>query len=188
VAEVKLQHCKLYEDNKDWLSKLKNGFHDNDNKTAQLYIKVRAIENVFTIVDDKRTFLKSSPFKMIGNNWHEPVDDPQIALWNSEGYIKPQSNTFGTARGRLHTGLDIFALEKSNVYACLDGTVYRKQWHGGYGWTITIKLDRPVELKNRKKAYTHAYKTDKNSKPKFNEDDTSIYLFYAHLKDILVKK
>ena len=59
--------------------------------------------------------------------WHEPVDNPQIPLWNSEGNIKPQSNTFGTGRNRLHTGLDIFAIEGSNVYACLDAVVYKQK-------------------------------------------------------------
>ncbi len=172
----------------------KTAFHDNDNKTAQLYIKVRAIENVFTIVDNKRTFLKSSPFKMIGNNWHEPVDDPQIAIYTQYGAKNTHKNTYGTARGYTHAGLDIFALEGSNVYACLDSEVYeiqkwtRKTGKSGYGHNITLKVKIPQEIRNRRREYTLAYTTDKKQGNSFNPNSNVFYLRYAHLGDILVKK
>ncbi|WP_346881328.1 M23 family metallopeptidase [uncultured Algibacter sp.] len=185
TADIELKYSKEQKDNKDWLKKLKNGFYDTTGKTSNLFIKVEPPTE--TILSSK-LFLRQNPFKFISNNWHEPVDDPQICIWNSSGIEKPQSNTFGTGRGRLHTGLDIFSIEKTNAYACLDGTVYERKWHSGYGWTITIKIDNPNELANRRREYTHAYNTDKDSGSKFKEDKNPIYLFYAHLHDIFVKK
>ena len=63
VAEIKLQHCKEDADNEDWEKLL-----DPDKgelKTAELYLKVEAIENVF-LVKDKGAFLKDEPFEMNG--------------------------------------------------------------------------------------------------------------------------
>ncbi|MBL4746667.1 MAG: hypothetical protein JKY08_09910, partial [Flavobacteriaceae bacterium] len=90
----------------------------------------------------EKEFLKESPFKMISNNWHEPVDDPQIAMFTQGGNSTPQNNTFGKHRSsktKLHAGLDLFALEGTNVYACLDAEVFETQeWvrtkgDSGYG-------------------------------------------------------
>lgn len=134
------QRCKLYGDNKNWLAKLKNSYADDDSKTANLYVKVKNFED-FLFIRNK-AFLRTNPFKMIGNNWHEPVDDPQIAIYTQRGNNLPQNNTYGLARVRknpLHAGLDIFSLEGSNVYACLDAEVYeiqkwtRKTGKSGYG-------------------------------------------------------
>jgi murein DD-endopeptidase MepM/ murein hydrolase activator NlpD len=184
VAEIELRQ-KSDENFKKWLTTLKIDGKPKDRKKTYFWIETEIKESDIPL---KKEFLKQNTFEVISTNWHEPVDDPQIALWNSEGVKKPQSNTFGMGRGRLHTGIDIFALEGSNVYACLDGTVYEKRWHGGYGWTITLKINNPQELANRKKEYTHAYTTDKNSGSKFTENKNPIYLFYAHLQDVFVKK
>ncbi|KAA1242360.1 M23 family metallopeptidase [Aquimarina sp. RZ0] len=185
VAEVKLRQ-KSDEDFKKWLEDiLKIDGKPDDRKRSHFWIRIET-DNVEIPI--KKEFLKRNAFEVISTNWHEPVDDPQIALWNSEGTEKPQSNTFGMGRGRLHTGLDIFAMEGSTVYACLDGTVYEKKWHGGYGWTITIKINNTQELANRRQEYTHAYTTDKDSGSNFTEDKDPVFLFYAHLQDIFIKK
>ena len=61
VAEVKLQHCKEDADNEDWEKLL-----DPDKgelKTAELYIKVEATENVF-LVKSNGEFLNDEPFEL----------------------------------------------------------------------------------------------------------------------------
>ena len=189
VAEIKLQHCKTYKDNKDWLDLLKNGFTDTKGKTAELYIKVEATEQVFTI-KDKGVFLKESPFKMIGNNWHEPVDNPistnymQTYKGDTDGHkwglfgdkIRKEIN-------RKHTGLDLFAKTGTNVYACLDGTVYNRRWHGGYGNTITIKVNDPQAFLKLKKAYA-LHSTDEQFLGKDWRESGDVYLYYAHLHSV----
>ncbi len=191
VAEIKLQHCKEDADNEDWLDILKNGFYDTKGKTAEIYIKAEIYENVFTF---KAGFTQETTFKMIGNNWHEPVDDPQIAIYTQYGAENTHKNTYGTARGYTHAGLDIFALEGSNVYACLDAEVYeiqkwtRKTGESGYGHNVTLEVKIPQEVRNRRREYTLAYKTDKKQGNSFDPNSNIFYLRYAHLEDILVKK
>ena len=114
-------------------------------------------------------------------------------MYNQHGIEKPKSNTFGTGRGRFHTGLDIFALEGSNVYACLDAEVVEIQtWSSktksGYGHNIILKVLNPQELKNRRRVYTKTYSSDLDNKSSFNKNDNIFFLRYAHLSDILVKK
>ncbi len=189
VAEIQLKHKKKQEDNKDWLDKLKNGFYDIQGKTANLFITVTCKGEV----THKETFLKSSSFKMIGNNWHEPVDDPQIAIYNQHGVKKMKSNTFGMGRDRFHSGLDIFSLESSKVYACLDAEVFEIQkWtsktKSGYGHNVTLKVKNPQEVRNRKREYTKAFTDDLDQKASFDENSDVFLLRYAHLEDILVKK
>ncbi len=185
VAEIELKHCLEHLDNKDWLDKLKNGYYDVKGKTSNLFLKVDVPDaNIL----GAKLFSRSNPFKVISTNWHEPVDDPQIAKWNSSGHVKPQSNTFGMGRDRFHSGLDIFSLEGSNVYASLDAEVVEITKYGGYGHTITIKVDNSQEVRNRKREYTLAYTSDLKQKSLFNEKSDKIYLFHAHLEDVLVKK
>ncbi len=189
VAKIELKHKKKQEDNKDWLDKLKNGFYDKKGKTANLFITVTCTGEV----EHKETFLKDSSFNMIGNNWHEPVDDPQIAMYTQGGHNNPQNNTYGTARGYTHAGLDLFALEGSNVYACLDGEVLkvqewtRKSGKSGYGHNIILKVDNAQEVRNRRREYTLPYSTDKKQANSFNPDSDIYLLRYAHLEDVLVK-
>ncbi len=62
VAELKLQHCKEDADNTDWEITL-----DPDNskmKTAELYLKVEATENVFKVLNNG-VFLDDKPFKFV---------------------------------------------------------------------------------------------------------------------------
>ncbi|WP_064967203.1 M23 family metallopeptidase [Tenacibaculum ovolyticum] len=185
-----MQHCKEYIDNKDWLGKLKNGFSDTEGKTANLFIKVTCKGDVV----HEKEFLKEGCYKMIGNNWHEPVDDPQIAIYTQFGADNTHKNTYGTARGYTHVGLDIFSIEGENAYACLDAEVFeiqkwtRTKGDSGYDHNITLKVKNPQEVKNRRREYTLAYKTDKKQGGNFNPKSEVFLLRYAHLKDILVKK
>ncbi len=191
VTEVELKHCKELANNKDWLDKLKNGFYDTKGKTSHLFIKIEnPNETIFAI----KQFLRQNPFKLIRSNWHEPVDDPQIAIYNQHGTEKAKSNTFGMGRGRFHSGLDIFSIEGSKVYACLDAEVFETQeWvrntgDSGYGHSITLKVKVPQEFKNRRRNYEKAFKTDLDKKASFDKDSNIFLLRYNHLEDILVKK
>jgi len=93
----------------------------------------------------------------------------------------------------LHDGLDIFALEGSNAYACLDSTVHSIQkWtsktESGYGHNIILKVLNSQEFSNRKREYTKAFPKDLNQKNSFDENHKNIYLRYCHLESIDVVK
>ena len=44
-------------------------------------------------------------------------------MFTQKGHDNPANQVFGTTRGRAHQGIDLFALEGSNLYACLSGKV-----------------------------------------------------------------
>ena len=82
------------------------------------------------------------------SNWHDPVDNPMSTNYMQSGgggALGKKWGLFGNGirNGSPHTGLDLFARTGDNIYACVDGTVYNRRWHGGYGNTITIKVKDP---------------------------------------------
>ena len=190
VIEVQLRQ-KSDEAFKKWLSTLKIDGKPEDRKKTHFWVTVEVKDGKLPIT---KRFLRQNGFQVISTNWHEPVDDPQIAVYTQYGEDNTYKNTFGTARGYTHAGLDIFSLEGSNVYACLDAEVFeiqkwtRNKGKSGYGHNITLKINNPQELANRKREYIHAYTTDLDSGSKFKENESPIFLFYAHLQDVFVKK
>ncbi|MFC5046168.1 M23 family metallopeptidase [Aquimarina hainanensis] len=189
VVDLELRQ-KSDDDFKKWLATLKIDGKPEDRKKTHFWVKTH-VEDVEIPIN--KEFLKRSAFQVISTNWHEPVDDPQIAIYNQHGIKKAKSNTFGLGRGRFHSGLDIFSLEGSNVYACLDAEVFEIQkWaskdKSGYGHNITLKVKNPQELRNRKREYKKAFSTDLDKKSGFDENSKTFLLRYAHLEDILVKK
>ncbi len=189
-----MQHCREHADNKDWLDKLKNGFYDTKGKTAEIYIKVEIYENVFTF---KAGFTQETTFKMIGNNWHEPIKNGEITLHNYGGDYKPKGSTFGKVRlgynektkktyKKPHTGLDIFAESGTQLYACLDGKINSIDKVGAYGNVIVLEIDVIEELKSSKNKYQLKYTNEIEIGPKFNFNG-KIYLRYAHVQSASVK-
>jgi murein DD-endopeptidase MepM/ murein hydrolase activator NlpD len=91
--------------------------------------------------------------KEISNlQWHDPVIDPQIALYNYYGELKPLGSHFGTVRNdgkKNHQGLDIFAPLGTLIYSCLDGEVVEtNNQSGNFGRLIVIKVKTEDLLKS----------------------------------------
>ena len=136
---------------------------------------------------------KSSPKpKENPSRWHEPVDNPQITIWTQGGYNNPNNAVFGAKRpnGHYHQGLDIFCVEGTRVYACLDGTIEAiSKAYSGQGQTIVLKITDKEQLeafRKRRLSYIPFYKGEWKEGPNFNPDSNEIYFVYYHLREILV--
>lgn len=122
-------------------------------------------------------------------NWHDPVINPISTIYMQSGGGGENGKHWGlfgkTRLGKSHTGLDLFAVTGTNIYACVDGTVYNRRWHGGYGNTITIKIkDVEAFLKN-KRDYKLQYEKQGEMLQGIDWNvSKNIYLFYAHLDTI----
>ena len=140
---------------------------------------------------------KSSPKpKENPSKWHEPVDNPQITLWTQSGRNDPSNAVFG-ARNNRHQGVDLFALEGTNVYACLGGIVDRVvtcdakgNYVKGQGITVVIKIHEaeiPI-FRSRRMQYSPKYpEVECSQGPGFDLNSKSIYLVYYHLSEIDAK-
>ena len=140
---------------------------------------------------------KSSPKpKENPSKWHEPVDNPQITLWTQSGRNDPSNAVFG-ARNNRHQGVDLFALEGTNVYACLSGIVDRVvtcdakgNYVKGQGITVVIKIHEaeiPI-FRSRRMQYSPKYpEVECSQGPGFDLNSKSIYLVYYHLSEIDAK-
>lgn len=123
--------------------------------------------------------------------WHDPVDNPISTNYYQNGRIEDVSKIWGLFGneirkevGRKHTGLDLFAETGTNIYACVDGTVYKRQWHTGYGNTLTIKVNSPEEFMTFKRS-DYIVKTDREQMEGLNwSENGDIFLFYAHLNSV----
>ena len=136
---------------------------------------------------------KSSPKpKENLSKWHEPVDNLQITIWTQGGYNNPNNAVFGAKRpnGHYHQGLDIFCVEGTRVYACLDGTIEAiSRAYSGQGQTIVLKITDKEQLeafRKRRLSYIPFYKGEWKEGPNFNPDSNEIYFVYYHLREILV--
>lgn len=138
---------------------------------------------------NKGTAVLSGGVKQTDENWHDPVDNPRATLYMQSGGGGESGKHWGlfgkTRAGKAHTGLDLFAVTGTKIYACVDGTVYNRRWHGGYGNTLTIKVkDVQAFLKNRKD-YKLQFETNGEILQGARWTDAKeIYLFYAHLDSV----
>lgn len=138
---------------------------------------------------------KVNSCRPVGNvsngKWHDPVDNPISTNYFQNGNIDDTSKIWGLFGNeirkevnRKHTGLDLFAETGTNIYACVDGTVYKRQWHTGYGNTLTIKVNSPEEFMTFKRS-DYTVKTDREQMEGLNwSEKGDIYLFYAHLNSV----
>lgn len=124
-------------------------------------------------------------------DWHDPVDNPMSTNFYQNGNFDNTSKIWGLFGNdirkevsRKHTGLDFFAERGKPIYACVDGTVYNRRWHSGYGNTITIKVKDPKAFMERKRSdYTR--KTNREMEKGGSWSDSGdIFLFYAHLHSV----
>jgi murein DD-endopeptidase MepM/ murein hydrolase activator NlpD len=130
---------------------------------------------------------------VVGRKWHDPVDNPMLCLYSQNGKAKkPWHGSFGKKIRdgvSTHTGMDLFAIPGSNVYACVKGKVVRSEINSSlFGQLIVVKvLDKVTFKSKRKKNFKlkFAHKGELESQG-FNYDG-DFYLLYAHLKERKVK-
>jgi muramidase (phage lysozyme) len=122
----------------------------------------------------KKGFLKEFDYDCCGEanaksdgKWHDPVDNPIATIFTqsqSSGEFNDSGKHWGffgnTRSGSAHAGLDLFAKTGTNIYACVDGTVYNRRWHSNYGNTITIKVKDKEAFLKLKKEYKLQYEDD----------------------------
>lgn len=149
--------------------------------------------SVAFMVDNCKWDVKESPKQTPKQGkWHEPVDNPQITIWTQSGRNEPSNAVFGAKRpnGHYHQGLDIFCVEGTRVYACLDGTIEAiSKAYSGQGQTIFLKITDKEQLeafRKRRLSYIPFYKGEWKEGPNFNPDSNEIYFVYYHLREILV--
>lgn len=124
-------------------------------------------------------------------DWHDPIENPISTNLYQNGNLDNTSKIWGLFGddirqevNRKHTGLDLFATTGTTIFACVDGTVYNRRWHSGYGNTITIKVKDPKAFMARKRNnYTHKTTREMESGTGWS-DSGDIYLFYAHLNSV----
>ena len=152
--------------------------------------------SVAFMVDNCKWNVKESPKQTPKQGkWHDPVDDPQITLWTQNGNYNPANAAFGLRRTaspkkfKNHRGVDLFAIEGTNAYACLNGEVILvgddpKQ--EGLGRFVIIKVTDPKELeifRARRISY-NPQNLEKDQGKGFNPSSPEIYFSYYHLKTI----
>lgn len=101
--------------------------------------------------------------------------------------------TFGTnARNgtRAHKGLDLFAIPGTSVYACVKAEVIDIAFPAtaGYGISIKLKILDKTNFLAHKRNYELKYPNKENKKDAGYNEEGDLYLFYGHLRKVLVKK
>ena len=149
-------------------------------------------------------------FPTINKDWHDPIDNPCITVISQNGNDTPSNAAFGcrTESGRFHQGVDLYALEGTPVYSCLDGRVVSAAMSkSGSGRSVVIEVHEERQLqifRNRRRKYVpyyplsytvdektgikkvnYPYETDDG--PDFNANSDVIYFVYYHLSEFYVK-
>ena len=155
--------------------------------------------SVAFMVDNCKWDVKESPKQTPKQGkWHEPVDNPQITLWTQSGNYNPANAAFGLRRTnspkkfRNHQGVDLFAIEGTNAYACLNGEVILvgdDPKREGLGQFVIIKVTDPKELeifRERRSNYI-PQNLERAQGEGFNPSSPQIFFSYYHLKTISPK-
>lgn len=123
------------------------------------------------------------------SKWHDPIDDPEITLFNFNGDYNPTGSSFGLVRNggkKKHQGLDIFAPKGTPVKACLDGTVVLiSENAGAFGRFVVIEVNK-TDLDKSRNNYELEYKGEKDKGPGFGDSEKR-FLRYGHLSEIKVE-
>lgn len=126
------------------------------------------------------------------DGWHDPLDKMEIALFNTGAY-RPSHGAFGYMRSTgtsEHTGLDLFALDGTPVYACMDGIIhYNHSNPGGFGYRIFLEINTKEGLeiyRNRIKERNYMLLYPKLKEMTYGNGynkNSNVYTFsYCHLK------
>ena len=155
--------------------------------------------SVAFMVDNCKWNVKESPKQTPKQGkWHDPVDNPQITLWTQSGNYNPANAAFGLRRTnspkkfRNHQGVDLFAIEGTNAYACLNGEVILvgdNPKREGLGRFVIIKVTDPKELEIfRARRINYIPQNLERVQGKgFNPSSPQIFFSYYHLKTISPK-
>ena len=145
------------------------------------------------------TYQGKIPIKLevkYSKDWHDPLDKMEIALFNTGAY-RPSHGTFGNMRkegSQIHIGLDLFALDGTPVYACMDGVIHynytdiRKNYGFGYRIFLEINTEKGLEIYRNRIKETNYQLLYPNLKEILMGDgykeDSNVYTFaYCHLKE-----
>ncbi|PXY46039.1 peptidoglycan DD-metalloendopeptidase family protein [Flavobacterium hydrophilum] len=121
------------------------------------------------------------------SDWHDPIDNPEITLYNYYGTYNPAGSSFGKVRNggtKNHQGLDIFAPSGTPVKACLDGTIVIAEYDGNWGNLIVIEVNKE-DLDNAKRNYTLEYEGEIEKGTNYSSSNQR-FLRYAHLSEMSV--
>lgn len=121
------------------------------------------------------------------SDWHDPIENPEITLYNYYGAYNPAGSSFGKVRDggtKNHQGLDIFAPSGTPVTASLDGTIVIAEYDGNWGNLIVIEVTKE-DLDNAKRDYTIQY-TGEIEKGVNYSSSNQRFLRYAHLSEMSV--
>lgn len=185
---------------------------ETDDKSTKLFIVVNAepdgenwkevyYDEVYDGIPNTWYYGENSWFTLNGVQWHEPVENPERALYNSEGNLSERSGAFGGVRidtdGNVknHGGVDIFAPIGTTIYASMTGKVVRARDKGGYGKNIIIRVKKELLAlwkNDYQLEFTDPFGNGKGGElekgPVFDDNHPYRYLLYAHLDTMLVKK
>ncbi len=131
--------------------------------------------------------------RRMDNFWHDPVINPQLNKYSFSGYVTPWNGSFGNVRtfraNPLHSGIDIFAVPGTKVYACMEGVVVRAS-KGGGGKTVTIKVNSTLDFIKQSAYidYTLKYKEKGELIGAQIKESDSVYMIYMHLSEFKCKK
>ena len=140
-------------------------------------------------MDNCKNINNEAPKSKSDGKWHDPIDNPMLCLYSQGGGEKPWHGNFGDKiRDGVspHTGVDLFAMTGSNVYACVDGVVVRSETNPSmFGNMIVIKVDdNDFFKKRRKKDFKLLYENKGEILTGKGFDfEGPFYLVYAHLKE-----
>ncbi|EKB58889.1 hypothetical protein HMPREF9700_01736, partial [Bergeyella zoohelcum CCUG 30536] len=132
----------------------------------------------------------SNEINSVNSSWYDPIDNPEITLYNYYGTYNPQGSSFGRVRNggtKNHQGLDIFAPTGTPVKACLDGTVVTvNQNDGNWGKLIVIEVKKE-DLDAARRNYTLQYSGEIEKGVNYSASNRR-FLRYAHLSETLVSR
>ena len=155
--------------------------------------------SVAFMVDNCKWDVKESPKQTPKQGkWHDPVDNPQITIWTQSGRNDPSNAAFGLRRTnspkkfRNHQGVDLFAIEGTNAYACLNGEVILvgdNPKREGLGRFVIIKVTDPKELEifRARRINYIPQNLERAQGEGFNPSSPQIFFSYYHLKTISPK-
>ncbi|QJB35198.1 peptidoglycan DD-metalloendopeptidase family protein [Chitinophaga oryzae] len=135
------------EKKKPWYAKNKGLDINYDGKITKKEVGVIIYKKYTEGLNYKNTCANSCPLRSTNKaneaqRWHHPTDNVQLRGWYS--HWAPERSKYGIVDGRKsgkHQGIDLYAPEGSNVYACVNGTISNNYYSESYGHTVTLEGD-----------------------------------------------
>jgi len=131
--------------------------------------------------------------RRFSNSWHDPVLNPQLNKYTFNANFNPANGAHGNVRKwrtkvPSHTGLDIFAIPGTEVYACMDGIVVdaSTSYKKGNNKTVRIKINNTNDFLKHISHLSYSLQYERKGEimgvtPTKND---TIYLIYMHEKAV----